>query len=70
MYFERVHVKMFLYYIFIISIQCTIFVCGRIKIFEFEFTYSTGWSRKKQTETFFDYKQDVFIKQMTLFAEM
>ena len=24
---------------------------------------NTGWSRKKQTETFFNYKQDVFIKQ-------
>ena len=38
---------MFLYYIFITSIQCTIFVYGRIKIFEFEFilggTLGGGW---------------------------
>ena len=27
------------------------------------YTHNTGWSRKNQTETLFNYKQDIFIKQ-------
>ena len=32
--------------------------------------YNTGWSNKNQTETFFNYKQDIFHKTTTLFAAM